>query len=72
MNAARGMKATGLTITALLLTGAFAATAGCNSLAGNANTNRGLPQPDDLYGAIVQGLLTIDHDDDFDSGRPPE
>ena len=72
MHAAWGKKVASLTITALLLTGVFAATAGCNSLAGNTDTNRGLPQPDDLYGAIVQSLLTVDHDDDFDSGRPPE
>lgn len=72
MNAAKGMKVIGLTVTALLLTGAFAATAGCSSLTSSTDTNRGLPQPDDLYGAMVQGLLTVDYDDDFDSGTPPE
>lgn len=72
MHAARGKKVAGLTITALLLTGVFAATAGCNSLAGNTDSFLDLPQSNDLYGAIVQRLLTVDYDHDFDSGTPPE
>lgn len=72
MHAARGKKVAGLTITALLLTGVFTATAGCSSVAGITETSRGLPQPDDLYDAIVQSLLTVHYDDDFDSGTPAE